>query len=209
MTKREFTLLVREDLYRYEGRLGAGAFLHAWRHESGFRITFLMRLCRMLRSHSATRYGIYHIASSLHRRAAVRHGVFMDPMMDVGGGLYLAHALNIVVNRRCRIGRNVNISHGVTLGIANRGPKPGTPEIGDHVYIGPGAVVFGAIRLGDHAAIGANAVVTKDVPPGSVVVGIPGKVISQDGSAGYVNNTLPGSEAYQPPQTEDNGNACN
>lgn len=190
MTTREFRRLAREDLFRYDGRQGASAFLRAWRHEAGFRITFMMRLCRLLRACPPTRYGLYHIAAFLHRRSAVRHGVFIDPMTEVGGGLYLPHALNIVVNRRCRIGRNVNLSHGVTLGIANRGGKAGTPEIGDRVYIGPGAVIFGAIRIGDEAAIGANCVVTKEVPNRSVVVGIPGKVISNDGSDGYVNHIL-------------------
>ena len=195
MTNKEFTQLVREDLYRYNCRLGVGAFCWAWRHEAGFRITFLMRLSKKLRRHFSTRYGIYHLVLFIYRRMAVRHGVLIDPMTEIGGGFYLAHALNIVVNRRCRLGRNLNLSHGVTLGVANRGPNPGTPEIGDNVYIGPGAVVFGAIRIGDHAAIGANSVVTKDVLPSSVVVGTPGKVISQNGSAGYVNNTLAESKS--------------
>ncbi len=44
-----------------------------------------------------------------------------------------------------------------------------------------GAKVVGAITVGDNALIGANAVVTKDVPPNSTVVGIPGKVVKQDG----------------------------
>ncbi|RYD35457.1 MAG: serine acetyltransferase [Verrucomicrobiaceae bacterium] len=190
MTREQFNQLVREDLFRYAGRLGFGAFLRAWRHEAGFRITFMMRLCRWLRACSLTRYGLYHIAAFLHQRSAVRHGVFIDPMTEVGGGLYLPHALNIVVNRRCRIGRNVNLSQGITLGIANRGSRAGTPEIGDRVYIGPGAVIFGAIRIGDEAAIGANSVVTKDAPDRSVVVGVPGKVISHEGSDGYVNSIL-------------------
>ena len=198
ITSKEFARLIREDLYRYEGRLGTGAFLRAWRLEPGFRLTVLMRLCRMLRSRPATRYGIYHIAAFLYGRAAVRHGVFISPMTEVEGGLYLAHALNIVVNRRCRIGKNLNLSQGVTIGTANRGPKPGNPVIGNNVYIGPGAVIFGAIMIGDNSAIGANAVITKDVPPHSVVVGIPGKVISQDGSTGYVNNTLTRSPDSEP-----------
>ncbi len=191
MTLPEFRQLVREDLFRYAGRLGLGAFLWAWRQEAGFRITFMMRLCRWLRACPVTRYGFYHIATFLHQRSAVRHGVFIDPLTEVGGGLFLAHALNIVVNRRCRIGRNVNLSQGITLGISNRGSKAGTPEIGNEVYIGPGAVIFGDIRIGDQAAIGANSVVTKDIPARSVVVGIPGKVISNGGSDGYVNNILP------------------
>jgi serine O-acetyltransferase len=77
----------------------------------------------------------------------------------------------------------------VTLGEANRGDRRGCPVLGDNVYIGPGAKIVGAVRIGNDVAIGANCVVTKDVPDHSVVVGIPGRVISQEGSAGYVNRT--------------------
>ena len=58
-----------------------------------------------------------------------------------------------------------------------------------NIYIGPGAKIVGAVRIGNNVAIGANCVVTKDVPDNSVVVGIPGKVISQKGSTGYVIRT--------------------
>jgi hypothetical protein len=53
----------------------------------------------------------------------------------------------------------------------------------------------GAVQVGDHVAIGANCVVTDDVPDYAVVVGIPGRVISFDGSVGYVNRTdYPGGQ---------------
>jgi len=87
------------------------------------------------------------------------------------------------------IGKNCNISHQVTLGIANRGTHKGVPIIGDNVYIGPGAKIIGDINIGNNVAIGANCVVTKDVPDNAVVVGVPGKVISYEGSMGYVNKT--------------------
>lgn len=35
------------------------------------------------------------------------------------------------------------------------------PKIGDNVYIGPGAVLFGDIEIADNCWIGANAVVNK------------------------------------------------
>jgi serine O-acetyltransferase len=84
------------------------------------------------------------------------------------------------------IGRNCNISQGVTLGQANRGPRKGYPVIGDNVYIGPGAKVIGNVRVGSKVAIGANCVVTRDVPDNAVAVGIPGHVVSSERSAGYV-----------------------
>jgi serine O-acetyltransferase len=47
----------------------------------------------------------------------------------------------------------------------------------------------GAVRIGNDVAIGANCVVTKDVPDHAVVVGVPGKIVSYEGSTGYVQNT--------------------
>ena len=73
------------------------------------------------------------------------------------------------------------------MGAVYRGERMGTPVIGDNVYIGPGVKVIGGIRVDNNSAIWANCVVTRDVPENAVVVGIPGRVISFNDSAGYVN----------------------
>lgn len=190
MSLDEFKQLLREDLYRYTGDLTFQALLTTWRFEPGFRLTFWMRLARFCYCRAATRYGIFHLVNWIHHRMAIRFGVYIHPLTEVGGGLYLPHALAIVVNRRCVIGRNCNLSQNVTLGVANRGERQGTPVIGDEVFIGPGAVVFGAIKVGDRAAIGSNSVVTKDVPKMGVVAGVPAKLLSVSGSTGYVNQVL-------------------
>jgi len=93
-----------------------------------------------------------------------------------------------VTNEKAPIGANCNLSHGVTIGVTRRGEREGVPQIGDNVYIGPGAKIIGAVRVGNKAAIGANCVVTKDVPENGVVVGVPDKVISMEGSEGYINH---------------------
>lgn len=93
-----------------------------------------------------------------------------------------------MVHPDVKIGWNCNISNRVTLGISSRGKNKGVPQIGNDVYIGPGAVIIGHIVIGNNVAIGANCVVTKDVPANAVVAGIPGQVISCNGSAGYVCN---------------------
>ncbi len=49
--------------------------------------------------------------------------------------------------------------------------------------------MLGKIIVGDNAAIGANCVVLNDVADNGVVVGVPGKLVSYNGSKGYVNNT--------------------
>ncbi len=87
------------------------------------------------------------------------------------------------------MGANCNLSQDVTLGLSSRGEFFGCPTIGDRVYIGPGAKVFGAIHVGDDAAIGANAVVTRSVPARAVMIGAPARSVSQKGSEGYIINT--------------------
>ena len=101
----------------------------------------------------------------------------------------MGHIFSIVVSPKAVIGKNVNLSQGVTIGFASRGDRKGYPIVGDNVYIGPGAVIIGNISVGNNVAIGANCVVTKDVPDSAVVVGIPAKVISHNGSQDYVIRT--------------------
>lgn len=118
-------------------------------------------------------------------------GISMPPECEIGPGLHIDHFGGIVINPRARIGCNCNIAHGVTIGSGGRGQRDarsreGVPVIGDRVYIGPGAVVFGPISIGDDVAIGANATVSTSVPARSLVVGVPGRVVGSHGSFEYV-----------------------
>ncbi|WP_317011724.1 serine O-acetyltransferase [Niallia taxi] len=98
----------------------------------------------------------------------------------IGENLYLPHNSNgVIIHADVKIGKNVTISHQVTIGKSK--PNSGAPHIGDGVYIGVGAKILGDIVVGDNSLIGANAVVVKDVPPNSTVVGIPAKVIKVNG----------------------------
>lgn len=83
--------------------------------------------------------------------------------------VFLPHPFGIIITGRAKLGDDVVIGHQVTLG--NRNGEMAGPTIGNRVYIGTGAKIFGAISVGDDAMIGANAVVTKDVPAKARVVG--------------------------------------
>jgi serine O-acetyltransferase len=150
---------------------------------------FWMRTCCFARQNAWLKVSLYPLALIMLNHYRYKFGIAIPFSTDIGSGFYIGHFGGIVVYPLCRIGKNCNISHGVTLGIANRGKNKGYPTIGDNVYIGPGAKIIGSVRVGNQAAIGANCVVTQDVPDCAVVVGIPGKVISYDGSVDYVNNT--------------------
>jgi serine O-acetyltransferase len=118
-----------------------------------------------------------------------KYGIRIAVTTKIGPGLYIGNYSGIFVNTDTVIGKNFNISQGVVIGGANRGPRKGTAVIGDNVYIGPGAKIVGKVQIGNNVAIGANCVVTKDIPDNAVVVGVPGKAIKFSGSGDYVHNT--------------------
>ncbi|MGQ4648013.1 DapH/DapD/GlmU-related protein [Lyngbya aestuarii] len=111
----------------------------------------------------------------------------------IGKGLYMPHATGIILHIDSQIGEYCNLGHQVTIGVGGRGEKQGTPQLGDRVFVGPGAKIFGPITIGNDVAIGANAVVTKDLPNNAVAVGIPAKIISYKGSQDFIRyrNQLP------------------
>jgi len=190
ITSKEYVKIVRADLFRYGEDLSFRAFLRAWRVETGFTLTFWSRSFRFLKGRRPN-YGLHRIPAWLYQRCSLRLGVQISLHAVIGRGIYLPHALAVVIHDKCVIGRNCTVSQSVTIGTSPRGDRAGTPIIGDDVFIGPGAVVFGAIRVGNRAAIGANCVVTRDVPDDGVVVGVPGRVISFEGSRGYCPGRLP------------------
>lgn len=105
----------------------------------------------------------------------------------IGKGLFIAHFGDIVIGHSTVIGNYLSIHQGVTFGGAGRGTDFGSPAIGDRVYIGAGAKIIGKITLGNDVAIGCNAVVTKNFPNKVTIVGVPAKVINNDGSLGLVH----------------------
>ena len=189
MDFQQYRFLVRSDLYRITGTSDKKDFLRTLIAEPGFRYCFLLRSCRYLRSNTLLKLTLYPIARFLHGHYTFKYGITISPSTPIGSGFYIAHFGGIIVNTDATIGKNCNLNHVVTIAQTNRGKRKGVPVIGDNVYIGPGSKIIGKITIGNNAAIGANCVVTKDVPENAVVVGVPGKVISYEGSAGYVNRT--------------------
>ncbi len=179
--------LWRADLYRHlGGQSGVAAGLRAYRLVPGFRFMFWLRLAAMTRSSAGLWRPLHVVARLMHRRLRFQFGISIPYTTRIGAGLYIGHWGGIVVNEAAVIGCNCNISHGVTIGQLNRGARKGVPSIGDAVYIGPGAAIIGAVTVGSGCAIGANAVVSRDLCYNAVAVGVPAKIVSLAGSAGYV-----------------------
>lgn len=100
------------------------------------------------------------------------------------GRVIIDHGMGVVIGETAEVGDGVIIYQGVTLGGTSLARTKRHPTIRDHVVIGAGAKVLGAIEIGESSRIGANSVVVENVPPGSTVVGIPGKIIQRGVQAG-------------------------
>ena len=105
--------------------------------------------------------------------------VDIHPAATIGPGLFIDHALGVVIGETTEIGADVTIYQGVTLGGTALEAGKRHPTVGDRVTLGAGTKVLGPLSIGSGSRIGANAVVVRDVPPDSVVVGVPGQVIAR------------------------------
>lgn len=111
---------------------------------------------------------------------------FEIPLNVVDQGLCLAHAGTVIISEYAYIGKNCKIHAGVNIG-ADARKHDAAPNIGNEVYIGPGAKLIGDITIADRIAIGANAVVNKSFIISNVSIGgIPAKVISNTGTEGIL-----------------------
>lgn len=106
-------------------------------------------------------------------------GIEIHPGAVIGPGFFIDHGMGVVIGETSEIGCEVTLYHGVTLGGTSLAKGKRHPTLGDRVVVGAGAKVLGAIVIGNDSRIGANAVVVKPVPPNSVVVGVPGQIVTR------------------------------
>ena len=112
------------------------------------------------------------------------YGSYVGVDSKIAGRPYFPHGcVGVFISNDAVIGRDAVIFQQVTIG-SNTLPdskRPGSPVIGDGVYLGAGAKVIGGITVGDCCRVGANAVVVRDLPPHSVAVCAPTQVIQKAG----------------------------
>src|SRR6516165_10265317 len=131
----------------------------------------------------------WHVtARFLSHIARMYTGIEIHPGATLGRRVFIDHGMGVVIGETAIVGDDVVLYQGVTLGTglaarqgaATRGKKR-HPTLGKGVVVGSGAEVQGDVRIGDCARIASGSIVLKDVPANSVVVGIPGRIIYQDG----------------------------
>ena len=118
------------------------------------------------------------IANDARRRTGVEE---IHPAAKLGKGIMIDHGSGVVIGETAEVGDGCVLYQGVTLGGTGKDTGKRHPTLENDVMVSAGAKVLGPLTVGAHSKIGAGSVVLKDVPPYSTVVGVPGRVVKQDG----------------------------
>ena len=137
------------------------------------------------RAHKHYLKGHHFRARMISQRAAKKTGIEIHPGATIGRRLVIDHGHGVVIGETAEIGDDVLIYQGVTLGGTGKDTGKRHPTIGNNVMISAGAKVLGPLKVGDNSRIAAGAVVLDEVPPNSTVVGVPARVVKQDGKKVY------------------------
>jgi serine O-acetyltransferase len=132
-------------------------------------------------AHAFYKRRLYFIARTISQISRFFTGIEIHPGAKIGRRFFIDHGMGVVIGETCEIGDNVTVFQGVTLGGTGKEKGKRHPTIKDNVLISTGAKVLGSITIGENSKVGGGSVVLKEVPPNSTVVGIPGRVVIQDG----------------------------
>ncbi|MDG5814483.1 DapH/DapD/GlmU-related protein [Chitinispirillales bacterium ANBcel5] len=114
----------------------------------------------------------------MSERAHSRTGIDIHPGAEIDESFFIDHGTGVVIGETCRIGKNVQIYQGVTLGAVSPFDKEGKPrkgqkrhpDIEDDVIIYANATILGGSTvIGKGAVVGGNTFITKSVEPGKKV----------------------------------------
>ena len=147
-----------------------------WKFERLLRKVEYMENCG---NNSIDKIACLQAKFALHK-LSVKLG-FAIPRNVFGAGLSIAHGGPIIVHAKALLGENCRIDRCVSIGSIHY--PAAAPIMGNNVFIGPGAVIDGAIEIADGIAIGANSYVNKSFKePEITIAGCPAKKISDKGS---------------------------
>jgi serine O-acetyltransferase len=127
-------------------------------------------------AHQLVQLGVPLLPRMLTEYAHSKTGIDIHPAAQIGHSFFIDHGTGIVIGATAKIGDNVKIYQGVTLGalqveksLANTKRHP---TIEDDVIIYANATILGGgTIIGRGAVVGGNAWITYSVPPG-VRVGV-------------------------------------
>jgi len=167
----EIRRLLKKDVEAaYKGDPAAKTYMEIIRSYPGFQAIMIQRVAHVLYDIGAAEY-----ARELTEYAKTQTGIDIHPGAEIGEYFFIDHGTGVVIGETVTVGEWVRLYQDVTLGALHFEEEEGDehalkkgykrhPDIGDHVVIGAGTKVLGAIDVGDHVSIGANSWITEDIP---------------------------------------------
>ncbi len=153
--------------------------------KSNAEILFLYPGLKAIRMHRRAYWLWEHnhkfLARAISQRAVRKTGIEIHPAAKIGKRFFIDHGTGVVIGETTEIGDDVTIYQGVTLGGTGKDVGKRHPTIGNGVMIGAGAKVLGPFTVGDNSNIASGAVVLEKIPPNSTAVGVPARVVKQNG----------------------------
>ncbi|GAA0596842.1 serine O-acetyltransferase [Virgibacillus siamensis] len=124
---------------------------------------------------------LFFIARAISQISRFFTGIEIHPGAVIGRRFFIDHGMGVVIGETCEIGDNVTVFQGVTLGGTGKEKGKRHPTIKNNAMISTGAKILGSITIGESSKVGGGSVVLKDVPDHSTVVGVPGRIVVQNG----------------------------
>lgn len=169
--------LLKDDIdVVFEQDPAARSYLEVVLTYSGLHAIWAHRL-----AHFFFKKKLFFIARAISQISRFFTGIEIHPGAVIGRRFFIDHGMGVVIGETCIIGNNVTLYQGVTLGGTGKERGKRHPTLEDNVLVATGAKVLGSIVVGENSKVGAGSVVLKSVPANATVVGIPGKVVIQDG----------------------------
>lgn len=190
-SKKDYRFYLEADEIALRKKRGTVYYYISWFSDDIWRFERILRKVEYYKNcKKSIIYKPYYLYLYFKSRKLGNKLGFSIPPNVFGPGLSIAHKGTLIVNPNAKIGENCRIHNCVHIATSafNREEelKPGfvepAPKIGNNVFIGPGAQIFGNIEIADNIAIGANSVVNKSFKEGGIAIaGVPSKKINNDG----------------------------
>lgn len=173
---------LKADTFRQYGEFSWSKLISGALTRRTFRVIVTMRLCQIAARSRGVGRAMLPVLKAFHHLAANQAALDLSWKTDIEPGLAITHGWGLVVNPGARIGRNVTLFHGVTIGRRDRINSNGErltecPVLEDEVWVGPHAIIVGGVTIGRGSRIAGGAFVTDSVPPYSIVSGNPSVIV--------------------------------
>lgn len=152
-----------------DGDPAAMSVFEVIRSYPGFYAIFIYRI-----AHHLYIQGVPLIPRILSEYAHSKTGIDIHPAAMIGKSFFIDHGTGVVIGETSKIGNNVKIYQGVTLGALSIDKKLAGikrhPTVEDNVIIYSGATILGGETvIGNGSIVGGNVWLTTSVPSGTKV----------------------------------------